>query len=116
MRIDNTIMIKISKISTININISIDINNKHEGKAATTIAKHKTAKTMNKMKTYNTIRIKIAKTSRRDNVAAININIYTNISNEQERSQYTTIRHFKTTRQGKTIKKEARAQSLICRE
>ena len=49
MRIDNTVrskittLAKISKISTININI----NSKQEGKAKITIAKHKTAKTLN---------------------------------------------------------------------
>ena len=55
-----------------------------------------------KMKTYNTIRIKSAKTTR-GNTAAININIYTIFNDKQRTPQYTKVRHLKTTRQGTTI-------------
>ena len=69
MRIDNTIRTKItklaniSKISTINSNISININSKHEGIAKTKIAKHRAAKTMNINIEMNTKHEKEAKSA-----------------------------------------------------
>ena len=55
------------------------------------------------MKKVNIMKIKIAKTSTR-RVAAVNINIYSNINKEhQEESTYTTSNLARQTRQGKVL-------------
>ena len=63
MKIDYNIRTKINKIATININIFINIYNKHEGSAEKTITKHKTARTMNINVNMNTNNEKEAKTA-----------------------------------------------------